>query len=107
MWLKASGDEKSTCRIDYFLAENQVVGNKWHLVTATCLLGQQVVSWYNDPAKGRAEPPLRLLITVASLTTVRSLYWLHDGDLEESAELYTPGWNAELLAQNAGLKEVE
>ncbi len=51
---------------------------------------------------------MRRLITIvvtAALTTVGSLYWLHDGDLDEAAELYTPDWNAEVLAKNAGIEE--
>jgi hypothetical protein len=44
-----------------------------------------------------------LLVTAA--TAAASLWWLHDGDLEEGLEPVLVEWDAEALARNAGISE--
>ena len=47
------------------------------------------------------------VILVAAATSVGSLYWLHDGDLEEAVNPWVEDakaqWNAPQLAQKAGI----
>lgn len=40
---------------------------------------------------------------VVITTTTASLYWLHDGDLEQAIEPVLAEWDADLLAQDAGI----
>jgi hypothetical protein len=47
---------------------------------------------------------LTFVITAIS-TALGTLYWLHDGDLAQAVEPVLAEWNAELLAQDAGLAD--
>ena len=42
------------------------------------------------------------VLVVAVCTTVGSLYWLHDGELEEAVVPVLEEWNADELAREAG-----
>ena len=44
-------------------------------------------------------------LLATAVTAVGSLYWLHDGDLAQAVVPVLAEWNAELLAQDAGLAE--
>lgn len=49
---------------------------------------------------------MRRLITVlfvAAITATGSLWWLHDGDLQDAVKPVLTEWNADLLARDAGL----
>ena len=51
---------------------------------------------------------MRRLVTfliIASSTALGSLWWLHDGDLEQAIEPVFAEWDADLLARNAGVAE--
>ena len=45
------------------------------------------------------------VLVVAVCTSVGSLYWLHDGELEEAVVPVLEEWNADQLARDAGLLE--
>ena len=51
---------------------------------------------------------MRRLLTflfVCAVTSVGTLFWLHDGDLVEAVEPVMVQWDAEGLAKNAGIDE--